>query len=358
MKPLRKLVTSLIGFDRRERRGTYVLSVMLILFLLIRMVAFRPGKIPEDLPPLSVSEVGSDAGSPFAQDKRASSRLFTFDPNNASPEDLLALGLTEKQSRTLINYRSSGARFRRPEDLGRVYGIDTATVARLIPYIQIGEEYASSGRGGTDGSANDRPAGTSRGSAYDNDGRTATPESGIENSRHSYLSGATSSAGMEDTAGGEELSTLPDVIDLNLCTAEDLVRLPGIGPVLSVRIIRYRSLVGGFVDKAQLAEVYGLDSSVVRLVAGRLMLTFDSVRPLELDSATFGDLARHPYLGYEAARQITRYRSVSISPLTLGEMVVRGVITRQQAERIAPYVRPARGASGSDYEFILSKVLK
>ena len=74
MKPLRKLVTSLIGFDRRERRGTYVLSVMLILFLLIRMVAFRPGKIPEDLPPLSVSEVGSDAGSPFAQDKRASSR--------------------------------------------------------------------------------------------------------------------------------------------------------------------------------------------------------------------------------------------------------------------------------------------
>jgi len=34
MKPLRKFVTSLIGFDRRERRGTYVLTVILILFLL------------------------------------------------------------------------------------------------------------------------------------------------------------------------------------------------------------------------------------------------------------------------------------------------------------------------------------
>jgi hypothetical protein len=128
--------------------------------------------------------------------------------------------------------------------------------------------------------------------------------------------------------------------------------------VLSVRIIRFRSLLGGFVDTGQLAEIYGLDSTVVRHVAGRLTLTYDSVRPIELDSASFGELARHPYLGYEAARQITRYRSAAASPVTLGEMVGRGVITSQQAARIAPYVRPAKGTSGSDYEFILSKVLK
>ena len=370
MKPLRKFLASLFGYDRREKRGTYVLSVILIVLLLIRMIAFRPGRIPEELPPLSGSGGGNDTGTSFAKDDIDSSRLFIFDPNTASPEDLMALGLTEKQSRTLVNYRSSGARFRRPEDLARVYGIDTATVARLMPYIHIGEEYTASGRGatsrtvndgpegGTGGTSNAGPAGAAGGSAYDDDGRRATPGTVIENSGNSYRYGATYASGTEDITVGGERSAQTYTIDLNLCTAEDLARLPGIGPVLSVRIIRYRSLLGGFVDARQLTEVYGLDSSVVRIVAGRLTLTFDSVRPLQLDSATFGDIARHPYLGYDAARQITRYRSVATPPLTLGEMVVRGVITQQQAERIAPYVRPAGEASGSDYEFILSKVLK
>ena len=361
MKPLRKLVTSLIGFDRRERRGTYVLSILLIVFLLIRMIAFRPGKIPGELPPLSVQGEGGDTGTPFGKDEKDSSRLFIFDPNTASQEELLALGLSERQSRTLVNYRSSGARFRKPEDLARVYGIDPAIVARLIPYIHIGEEYAASGTGGTGGtggSANAGPAGTVRGSADGNAVRKPKPGAGTENSGYGYRSADASATAAEGIAGGGERSAAPAAIDLNLCTAEDLVGLPGIGPVLSVRIIRYRSLLGGFVDAGQMEEVYGLDSSVVRLVAGRVTLTFDSVRPLELATATFGDLARHPYLGYEAARQITRYRSVATQPLTLGEMVVRGVITKQQAERIAPYVRPAGEVSGSDYEFILSKVLK
>ncbi len=333
MKPLRKLVTSLIGFDRREKRGTYILSVMLITLLVLRLVLFRPGEVPGHLPPLTGEAVTVAAG------EAPPALPFNFDPNTVSYDDLLNLGLSERQARTLVNYRKSGARFRRPEDLLRVYGIDSAMTARLLPYIVIGDtgvvpvkgvshrsawRFESSAAG--DNAADVRgPAGTTSG-----DG---TAESKVTN--HPAL-----------------------LLDLNRCTAEELISLPGIGSVLSVRIIRYRSLLGGFVETDQLAEVYGLDSSLVRLVAGRLTLTYDSVRALELDSVTFGDLARHPYLGYEAARQITRYRSVTASPVTLGEMVVRGVITPQQAERIAPYVRPARGTSGSDYEFILSKVLK
>ncbi len=87
-------------------------------------------------------------------------------------------------------------------------------------------------------------------------------------------------------------------------------------------------------------------------------VTFDSVTPLLLDSASFGDLARHPYVGYDAARLITRYRSLTDTPLTLGQMVRGDVITARQAEQMAPYVRPSPGVTGTDYEFISSKVLK
>jgi hypothetical protein len=39
-------------------------------------------------------------------------------------------------------------------------------------------------------------------------------------------------------------------------------------------------------------------------------------------------------------------------------MVGNKIISTQQAERLAPYVRPSPGAAGNDYEFISSKVLK
>ncbi|MCA1741662.1 MAG: helix-hairpin-helix domain-containing protein, partial [Bacteroidales bacterium] len=155
-----------------------------------------------------------------------------------------------------------------------------------------------------------------------------------------------------------EAETPAPLIDLNRSSAAGLERLPGIGPVLAARIIKYRNLLGGFVDSRQLTEVYGIDSSVVRLILPMVTVTLDSVSPLLLDSASFGDFARHPYVGYEAARVITRYRTLAEAPLTLGSMVRENVLTARQAERMAPYVRPSPGVAGTDFEFISSKVLK
>jgi len=312
VRSFRKTFTALIGFDRRERRGTYILSVLLVILFLVRLIAFKPGKVPDDY-----AIEASIAGSEPAESKEEVPLpvLFSFDPNNATYSDLLRLGLTERQAHTLVNYRSSGAHFRRPEDILKVYGVDSATAFRLMPYIVM--------------------------------------EDSFSDNREDRVQGPL--VAREEPVA----AAVPEVLtDLNRCSAGELVRLPGIGSVLSERIIRYRGLLGGFVDTRQLGEVYGLDSTVVSLISPRLTLTFDSVRPLVLDSATFRDLARHPYVGYEGARIITRYRSIAGSPLTLGVMVSQGVITHQQAERLAPYVKPSPEVMGDDYEFISSKVLK
>ena len=42
MKPFRKRFAELFGFDRRERRGTYVLAVLLVVLLLVRVFTLRP----------------------------------------------------------------------------------------------------------------------------------------------------------------------------------------------------------------------------------------------------------------------------------------------------------------------------
>lgn len=326
MNSLRKTAAGLFGFDRRERRGTYLLSVILIILLLVRLTAFRTARVPDGL---TATEETGDSSQGRAEDEGLSPVMFTFDPNTVPYNDLLRLGLTEKQAGTLINYRSSGARFRRPEDLARVYGIDSADAVRLGPYIIIEDNAVAKA---AKGSATSPAAGAT----VRETGRYA-PASGRE---------------------AQAVTPSVPLIDLNRCSANELESLPGIGPVLSVRIIRYRSLLGGFVITDQLSEVYGLDSSVVTLIAPMLTLTFDSVAPLLLDSVSFGDLARHPYVGYETARLITRYRTLAEAPLTLGSMVSRKVLSPQQAERMAPYVRPSPGAEGNDYEFISSKVLK
>jgi len=311
-----------LGFDRRERRGTFVLVLLISVLIIVRLTAMRPGDVPEVLPPLPSSPEVTAGGN---EEAKTAPVLFVFDPNTCTYDDLLRLGLSDRQARTLINYRNSGARFRRPEDLRRVYGIDSATASELIPYITI--------IAGTD--PEQKPA------VIHEDGA----EAGKWRNRKDSLAVW---SGRKDAVR----------FDINRCTAADLVSLPGIGPVLAERIIKYRSLLGGFVDKGQLAEVYGLDSSVARMAAERLVITSDQVRPLVLDSASYGDLARHPYIGYEAARKIITYRSVTRLPVTLGAMVSSGAITDELAGRIAPYVRPAPGVTGTDYEFISSKVLK
>lgn len=352
MKRFRKSVTALLGFDRRERHGTFVLSLIVVTLLLVRLTVMRPGEVPAELPPLplaqDVNAGGSDTGS-------TTPALFMFDPNTCTYDDLLSLGLSARQARTLINYRGSGARFRRPEDLRRIYGIDSSTAARLIPYILIEtdpEGKKSGTRKGWSGADSGRDASVT----WANRKESAPERKPSADQEENAVGGPRYNQGDNQatpTAGGGVLA-----LDINRCTAGELVALPGIGPVLAERIIKYRNLLGGFVDKWQLAEVYGLDSSVARLAAEQLILTFEEVRPLVLDSASYSDLAHHPYLGYETARKITTYRSVSGLPVTLGEMVSSGVITPVQAGRIAPYVRPAPGVTGTDYEFISSKVLK
>lgn len=311
MKHIRKIVSQFFGFDRRERRGTFILAVMMMVLLIARMLAFRPGNKDRSSIEASLELAGIDGET----SKREEIALFTFDPNTASLDELLKLGLTEKQAGTLISYRNAGAQFRKAQDINRVYGIDSSTAEKLVPWIRINTV------GLPEKAAGKRIA--------DNE----------HNEKHAT-------------------DTIPGFTDLNTCSADDLMQFRGIGPVLSERIIRYRRLLGGFVDTRQLTEVYGLDSSVAVQVSRRLTLTYDSVALLSLDTMPYRVLARHPYIGPETARLIIKHRELMGVPVRLADLVRDRVMSHEQALRLAPYIRPAPGVTGDDYEFISLKVLK
>ena len=73
------------------------------------------------------------------QVRRATRRVesFRFNPNTVSVEDLIRLGLSEKQAQAIDNYRAAGGRFRRPSDFARSYAVPDSVYERLKPYIVI-----------------------------------------------------------------------------------------------------------------------------------------------------------------------------------------------------------------------------
>ena len=97
-------------------------------------------------------------------------------------------------------------------------------------------------------------------------------------------------------------------VNINSATAEQLKSLPGIGEVLSGRIVKYRDRLGGFCHVNQIKEVYGLpEETVVKIHS--FMTCSGPVKLLELNSMSFKEILSHPYFDYEQTKAIKNFTS-------------------------------------------------
>lgn len=130
----------------------------------------------------------------------------------------------------------------------------------------------------------------------------------------------------------------PQLIDLNICDSAALEALPGIGPVLSVRIIRYRNLIGGFVSVGQLREVYGLSEETYNLISDRVKADSLDVRKISINSADYGELIRHPYFKKNEVTAILKYRELKGKIADIGTMIDNNLISSETAGKIRGYL--------------------
>ena len=223
--------------------------------------------------------------------------LHPFDPNTADSATLVRLGLTPRLARRICRYRAAGGRFRHARDLARIYGMDTAALRRLRPYIRM-----AAAPGANPPFRKPRP---------------------LEKSHYAYTPYPS-----RKLPRGRQL-------DLNAADSAELLRVPGVGPYFARRIVRYRQRLGGFVSPEQLREIPNLPDSVqtwFRVTAEKAQ------SPLRLNTATFRELLRHPYLNYEQVKAIVNYRERQGALQTLQELSLSGAFSAADLERLTPYV--------------------
>ena len=182
-------------------------------------------------------------------------KLHEFDPNSVTAGELQEMNVPKFPASNLVKFREAGGFFNQPDDLLRIYGLDSALFETLKPYLVFAEQSITP--------PTDKPV----------------------------------------KAEAENL-----IIDLNRTDSAELSGLPGIGPVLSARIIRYRDLLGGFASLSQLNEVYGLESYDISRISPMVKVDLDMIRKINLNAADYGQLLRHPYLTRNEVSSIIEYR--------------------------------------------------
>lgn len=195
-------------------------------------------------------------------------QLFTFDPNTASVNDLVRLGLKPRVAQTIINYRNKGGRFYKKEDLSKIYTLSEQDYKRLLPYIKIPE-------------VNQRK--------YAAAANTHDPP-GPDSSRRNY----------------PRKQDQPVLI--NTAGAEELMQLRGIGNGYANRIIKYRESLGGYHKVEQLKEVYGMSDSLYEAIKPFIVVEPEHIKLIAINSSSEQELYKHPYIR-KMAKYVVSYRN-------------------------------------------------
>jgi DNA uptake protein ComE-like DNA-binding protein len=102
------------------------------------------------------------------------------------------------------------------------------------------------------------------------------------------------------------------LLDINLAAKEDLIKIYGIGPALSDRILKLKELLGGFVSMKQMEDVWGLSPEVIENLNNYFVVTtLPKIKKIDVNNASIKELMQLPYFKYSLAKAIVTYRSMN-----------------------------------------------
>jgi competence ComEA-like helix-hairpin-helix protein len=322
----RKLVQHLqdyFGISRKEARGALVLILFCFLMVWMPFVFRRwvlplmplrseppPREMLDSLANLLEKENHQKLRKPKFYPKKHKEklsrtvRLFDFDPNQVSIDQMEELGIPTFLAKRVDKFRSKGGKFRKKEDLLNIYDFPSAIYQRLEPHIVLSSSVVTK-----------RTENAGNTSALN----TAKPHP----DRASYSKPSRPALA---------------AFDINTADTTQLVKLRGIGTKLSLRILKFRDALGGFHSTAQYNEIFGLDSLALAEM-NRYAKVTSEVQKLNINTATLAELTAHSYLrNKKMATIIINYRNQHGDFQSIDDLKKVKVVDDATIKKIEPYL--------------------
>lgn len=286
-------------FSRQDRRAILILSLLIV--VVGGLFWTKPRWLGKGMPSESLE---SYKDSFLTEEPIVAVMPHPFNPNTADSLELLSVGLPPRVARNILRYREAGGRFRKPEDLARIYGLHDTMYAQVKPYITIPSERKE---------VTPVPRSSDR-------QITSLPDTGRKEHPYAAYMRAKYKPGQS--------------ADLNVADTTELMKIPGIGPVYARMIVDYRERLGGF---HSVAQVYDLDV-LPEEVGDWVHIDTASIVKLKINRLSVTQLRTHPYLTFYQAKAIVALRKREGDIKSVRQLLFLDEFSEADIERLEPYL--------------------
>ncbi|MDD3859431.1 MAG: helix-hairpin-helix domain-containing protein [Bacteroidales bacterium] len=359
-----KFIKEYFNFSKRERNGLIVLLTILAVIIITRIIVLNLSSSNKNNFRNFENEI--DIFISYRTPELESGERFYFDPNTASKEDFMRMGLCIKTINSIMSFRDKGWKFYKAEDLEKVYEITPEEFAAIKEYIIIESKPYNYTNNYYDKSNQKETQ------LFEFDPNLATKEDFLSLGFKSWQ--ADNIIKFRDKGGvfksyddfaniygldKEQIEKLkpyvvisdefknyapttrkdPNIIlDLNSATETDLQKIIGIGPSYAKRIVEYKTRLGGFINVVQLKEVYGMTEELYSSIYGNFTINTDNTKKININTAEYFDLVSHPYISKENAKNILNYRNFAGKIKSTDELIKQKAVDKEFYDKILPYI--------------------
>lgn len=341
------------ALSRNEQRGFLTLFVLLVVAMgslvgvsilstprmQCRVVKAEPPKAPDiiDLQGLDV-EPGS------------------LNPNDITIKQLETLGFNTRAILNWKKYIEAGGRYDSPDDIFAVRGVDSASVARLLPYLCFNKTTRPKYHGTSFKEYTPKVYVDLNTVSIDELHALGVPKAlgdSIIIRRKGYfatrrltvdeLSGSSIDSAMalirKVSSPIRQKTVTPDfVLELNSTDTTELKLLKGIGPAYARRIVYFRQRLGGFRSVNQLLEVEGISPDLLDNIRPFLSVDAARIKPLCVNKESLRKLKEHPYIGFYKAKDIVDLRKKNGNITSISQVLALPSFQQCDKQLIASYL--------------------
>jgi DNA uptake protein ComE-like DNA-binding protein len=262
-----KTIKDYFNFSKEQRTGVFILFMIIIVLQLIYFFVdfgFTPKEDPEKQEWLSLqSTIDSMKGNA----PKYSPKMYPFNPNFITDYKGYKLGMSVQEIDRLLAFRKQNKYVNSAEEFQTVTRVSDSLLKVIAPYFKF-------------------PDWVNRKKEFK------------EFKKYDH------------TAFAKKEKIVP--IDINQATQEDLIKVYGIGEAISLRILKQKENLGGFVSMEQMSDVWGLSPEVIEKLNSQFKVSkLPNLNKIEVNNASLKELSQFPYFKYPLAKQIITFRSMN-----------------------------------------------